>query len=748
MAYDQNLLAQYSDEFNKLYKKRKIILSFKDFTNLVAENPKLFIRDASHYLSDVFHYHGEEKVKHLDLLDTKKFLLFEKLSEKEKNILGCEKVQNEVFHSISKFRRKGYVDKLILLYGPSASSKSLTVSKIAAAMENYSKQTEGAVYKFNWIFPVTLERSKKGNHHSNKIGFGHESSKKELCTFAFLDENQILAKIHSEFKENPLFLIPMPFRENFLRTILASEEGVKEEDVNVPTHLLSSGLSKKNQEILANMLHIYEGDLTKVFRHIQVERFFYSSQYRVGISSIDPQMPMDAYEKQITINGNYHKIPPYLHDINFHESYGELVEGNRGLVEYSDLLARPLSHIKQLLSTIERRFIKLTSSTAKLDIVYMATTDDKHMEAFHATPEFHFFKGRFEEITVPYLLRPTQEKGIYEKDLSALRKEIDVAPYTLDLLVLWAIMSRIKPSNLNRFKEDTHALLQRLTPEAKLKLYEGESLLDFFTEKEEKIIHGLRKSIWEDGQDAKIYEGRFGPSPRDLVALLHKSAEKAKDGTLTAIEIFNEILEFTKEKNIYEFLQFAPQGQYHNQEYFLDVIKEKYKKNFEEEIASAMLIANKEEYRLYLERYIKHVVAYIKNQKLHDKATNTYEVPSRELMANIEEILNIQRPIEEYRSNLLSKIAAYKIENPGIDIKIESLFKTELEKIKKHFFVEQKKIIESNYDLILRYFQPEKNSPLSESEEKIVALTFENMKTEFGYNKKAIQKSVYFILNR
>ena len=87
MAYDQNLMAQYSDEFNKLYKKRKIILSFKDFTKLVAENPKPFLRDASHYLSDVFHYHGEEPVKHLDLLDTKKFLLFEKLSEKEKNIL-------------------------------------------------------------------------------------------------------------------------------------------------------------------------------------------------------------------------------------------------------------------------------------------------------------------------------------------------------------------------------------------------------------------------------------------------------------------------------------------------------------------------------------------------------------------------------------------------------------------------------------------------------------------------------------
>lgn len=747
MAYEQNLLAQYSDEFNKLYKKRKIILSFKDFTDLVSEEPELFIRDASHYLTDVFRYHGERKVKHLDLLDTNKFLLFEKISSKEKNILGCERVQNEVFHALSKFRRKGYVDKLILLYGPSASSKSLTVAKIAAAMENYSKQTQGAVYKFNWIFPLTLDRHKKGGHFSGKIGFGDDGATQELSTFAFLDENQILAKIHSEFKENPLFLIPMPYRENFLRKILASKEGVKEEDVNIPEHLFTNGLSKKNQEILDNMLQIYEGDLSKVFRHIQVERFFYSSQYRVGISSIDPQMPADAYEKQITVNGNYHKLPPYLHDINFHESYGELVEGNRGLVEYSDLLARPLSHIKQLLSTIERRFIKLTSSTAQLDIVYMATTDDKHMEAFQATPEFHFFRGRFEEITVPYLLRPSEEREIYKNDLEALKKEMNVAPHTIDLLVLWAIMSRLKPCQLTQLDENSQALLARLAPEEKIKLYEGKSLLDSFTEGEEKILRSLRKKIWEDGKEGTLFEGRFGPSPRDIVTLLHKSAQRAKDGTLTAVEVFEELKEFTKEKSIYEFLQFEPQGKYHNQEHFLEAIKEEYTKRFEEEIASAMSIAHNEEYQLYLERYIRHVVAYLKNQKLHDRNTNTYETPSRELMSNVENILQITEHIEDYRSKLLNKIAAYKIENPGVEIKIENLFRTELEKIKKHFFTEQRKIIEGNYELILRYFYPEKNFPLSESEKKSVALTFENMKNEFGYSEEAIHKSVLFVLN-
>ena len=54
--------------------------------------------------------------------------------------------------------------------------------------------------------------------------------------------------------------------------------------------------------------------------------------------------------------------------------------------------------------------IKLTSGNVVLDSVLVATTNDKHLDAFKTVPDFNSFKGRFELINVPYLLFPVLEK--------------------------------------------------------------------------------------------------------------------------------------------------------------------------------------------------------------------------------------------------------------------------------------------------------------------------------------------------
>lgn len=739
-------LTPYNNEFSKLYKKRKIILSFEDFIKLVSENPKGFMRDSSQYLADVFAHHKEKEIHHLDITKIKRFKLFDLSSERSQGIIGGEKVQNEIFDYLSKFKRKGFVDKLILLYGPNGSSKSSTVEKIAKGMENYSQEHEGAVYKFNWIFPLEIDGNQKKDNPRKKIGFGSDSSIQQLDTYAFLNEYQILTRIHSEFKENPLFLIPMPYREDFLRLIIAQAEKIPKEKVTVPPHLLSNGLSKKNQEILENMQNIYNGDMNKVYRHIQVERFFYSHQYRVGISSIDPQMSIDAHEKQITINRNYGKLPAYLQDINFHESYGELVEANRGLLEYSDFLSRPLGTIKYLLNTIERGFIKLPSGIAHLDLVYIATTNDKHVDAFKTTPEFNSFRSRFELITVPYLLRPSLEKMIYQKDLEALEKEVDICPHTIDLLAMWAVMTRLKPCDLSSFDQEVHQTLKNLNPLAKIKLYEGEPLQNTFGLLGEKQLLNIRSKIWKNSTEGLMYEGRFGASPRDIRAILHRSVQKAQDKNLTPMIIFEELKKFIKHKSIYDFLQYEPQGYFHNHKFFIEALENEYIKIFEEEIAQAMSIANKEEYRIFLERYIKNVVAYLKNEDIWNPTTNSFEKPSEEIMSNVEKILKVESNVEEYRSDLLNKIAAKKIENPSREIKIDVLFKAQLDKIKNHFFLEQRRVIETNYASMLNSINSdEKNNDLKQ-QEKQAQITYKNMNTEYGYSKQAVYQSIQFIM--
>jgi len=744
MPYEKKPLTRYNHEFSKLYKKRKIILSFDQFIDLVSENPYPYMRDSAHYISDVFLYHEQREVKHFDSISMKRYCLFDFISERNNGIVGCEQAHSELFNYLVKFRRKGFVDKLILLHGPNGSAKSSTVEKIAHGMELYSHKPEGAVYKFNWMFPIGVEEIQGRGSKQQPIGFSSEPTE-GLDTYAFLNEQQTLTRVQSEFKENPLFLIPMPYRENFLRRILAKKQKISPKKVIVPPHLLQNGLSKKNQEIFENLQHLYQGDLLKLYRHIQVERFFYSYQYRVGISSVDPQLSVDAHEKQITMDINYSKLPSYLQHTSFYESSGELVEANRGLIEYSDLLSRHMENFKYLLNTIERGLLKLPSGIAHLDLVYVATTNDKHLDAFKRTPEFNSFKGRFEFINVPYLLKPSEEKIIYADDVSSLESEINIGPHVIDLLSIWAVMTRLKPCCLSLYEPGDHDLLKKMNPRLKAKLYDGECLQKDFTLDEEARLTALQGKIWDESQGSVVYEGRFGVSPRDVRTLLHKAAQKAEHQCLTPMVLFDELRSFIKNKSVYEFLQIKPEGFYFNNDFFIACLEEEYERLFKDDLINAMNIANKKEYRIFLERYIKNVVAYIKREKILNESTNSYEKPSEKIMEIVEKILGVTGSVESHRSNLLNKIAASKLENPKKVIKIEELFHLQLTKIKNHFFSENKKVIENNLQSMLKAFQ---GNPCDEKDLKEAKQTYRRMWKDHGYSEYAVYKSIQALVEK
>ena len=67
--------------------------------------------------------------------------------------------------------------------------------------------------------------------------------------------------------------------------------------------------------------------------------------------------------------------------------------GNRGLVEYSDLLKRPLEHFKYLLGASESQQVSLEQFTLYLDAMLLASSNEKHLAAFKETPDFASFKA-------------------------------------------------------------------------------------------------------------------------------------------------------------------------------------------------------------------------------------------------------------------------------------------------------------------------------------------------------------------
>ena len=188
----------------------------------------------------------------------------------------------------------------------------------------YSRQPEGALYKFNWIFSDNAER--------NVFGFHKTKSPRSDGSLAYLDPDEITFKLTCELRDDPLLVFP---REERLR-ILEEAFVRKGHEPRVPETVARGELCQKCQEIYTS-LEAYKGNWQKIVRRIQVERFYVSKRYRQSAVVIEPQRNVDAATRPLNLEKSY-QIPPILNQSNVHEAFGDLIDANRGVVEYIRLL--------------------------------------------------------------------------------------------------------------------------------------------------------------------------------------------------------------------------------------------------------------------------------------------------------------------------------------------------------------------------------------------------------------------------
>jgi len=389
----------------------KTILAFQEYMEAFFEAPRVHARDAAQYIRDCFDFYGTEMVARPSGA-VRRFKLFDRpfdqgatLQEGEGGapVVGQEDVQNAIYRILNSFVRAGRVHKLILLHGPNGSAKSSLVAAIQRALEDYSRKDLGALYRFNWIFPN--ERLVKGS-----IGFGDKvAGGAAVESYAHLEGEQIDARLTCEMKDHPLFLIPRGERQRLLL-----EHARPGADFQLNSGVIEGELCHKCRQIYAALLQSYNGDVLKVLRHVQVERFYLSRRYMIGAVTVEPQMALDADYRQVTHDRSHGALPGALQNLALFEPYGPLVAGNRGVVEYSDLLKRPLEHYKYLLGTVETGLARMSHFLLHLDCALIASTNEKHLSAFKEMSDFASFKGRIELVRVPYLRTVSEERQVYE----------------------------------------------------------------------------------------------------------------------------------------------------------------------------------------------------------------------------------------------------------------------------------------------------------------------------------------------
>lgn len=744
----KELIFEISEDFKGDFEKQKFILSFDEYLELLFLHPRRLTRNAAEYFKDMIDFYGITESQDSYGVTSRRFGVFQRnVNERRLRIYGQDPAHEAIYSVLDQFVRQGRVDKLILMHGPNGSSKSSTAEAFGAALEEYSQLEEGIVYRFNWIFPTDKVgfEGLADTRDSKQIGFTamDETPWKER-SFAHLSDDEILCKIQSEVKENPIFLLPEENRIALYRRAIKAAEGRELREDEIPRHLREGGLGAKSKRIFDALLVAYKGDMRKVLQHVQVERFFYSRRYRTGIARVEPQMHVDAQDRQLTLERSLQNLPPVLQNIRLFEPSGELVDANRGFIDFSDLLKRPVEAFKYLLSTIETMRLNLASGVVDLDLIMMGSTNEKYLDAFKASPDWPSFKGRFELVRVPYLLSAKLEAQIYAEDFAVLGRVKPVGPHVQDIMAKWAVLTRLLPPEPSAFPDNLRPLVARLSPFDKLALYDGEPLSEAFTEREVAELRKILPDVRKQAQGSPVYEGRFGASPREVRMMLYFAAQNAQRDSLSALSLFDEIEELTRDRTVYEYLQIERQGFYHDYGAFLEYLKKFYAKQFHREFLQAMNLFDENQYIRAVEKYLRHAVAFVKNEKVLNEITRDFEAPDAGMMDEIEDLMGMSGDKREVRERAVAKIASWRVDNPDMEIAVGEVFQPEIKVISRNIYQKKLEYIQ-RVRLGMITWGSDDYAKLPAGVHQACEETFENLLTRFGYTRQTSWESLVFL---
>jgi predicted Ser/Thr protein kinase len=741
------LLSNLGTGVKSAFADNRTILSFEEYLGAFLEDPRRQARGAAQYLRDVMDHFGAED-RETPVGRVRRWRLFDlefDLDGKALRVAGQEEVQAAIYRALGSFVRSGRVNKLILLHGPNGSAKSSIVSALVRAMEAYSRKPEGALYRFHWVFPSEKRLRGAG------MGFGTRGEGGEPASYAHVDGETLDARLSCPMKDHPLLLLPREERRGLLeeRCRPRPTEGAGEPEFVLPQALFEGDLCHYCRAIHDALLGAYRGDWLKVLRHVQVERFYVSARYQKAAVTVEPQLSIDAGFRQITADRSLAALPPALQTLTLLEPHGPLVSANRGMIEYSDLLKRPLEAFKYLLGTSETGRLPLEHFLLQLDLVLVASANEKQLAAFKETPEFASFRGRLELVRVPYLRRASVEREIYDRQITEAAVGKHVAPHATELAASWAVLTRLKRPIPDRYQGELRELVEELAPLDKLALYDRGAAPDRLALSAAKALRKHTPDLYQESEVYPNYEGRTGASAREVKTVLLHAAQSQGATCLTPRAVLEELTALCRDKTVHEFLQQEVVDGYHDHEEFVRVVEAEYLDRLDEEIRESMGLVSEAQYRELFQRYVMLVSHWVKGEKVRNRVTGDLAPPDEPRMVEMEKIA---MPAGEdrgaFRRGLISAVGAFRLDHPdAAEIDYGAIFPDLFRRLRDHTYEERKRQLHRSKEHLLRYLSDDR-SGLDEKARKQVEATLGNLRARYGYCESCAQDAILFLMRR
>ncbi|MCD6043094.1 MAG: PrkA serine kinase, partial [Burkholderiales bacterium] len=391
-----------------------------------------------------------------------------------------------------------------------------------------------------------------------------------------------------------------------------------------PLHLIPRHLRPAFEEMLGTKI---EGDLCPVCRYRLMEEFGgkyeevpvrtigFSKRGRRGIGVVPPVDPNNQDTSVLIGSEDISKLDRYSEgDPRVLELNGAFNVGNRGMVEFIEVFKNETEYLHTMITATQEKFVPAPGrhGTIYVDTCIVAHSNEAEWQKFKADHTNEAILDRIVVVKVPYNLRLSEEVKIYKKFLGRSKFDACIAPHTLEIASIFAVLTRLEPT----------AKCDMMT---KLRLYNGEEVVEKGRTK--------KLSARELHEDTKR-EGMFGISTRFIMKALD-TALSQNPKSIHPISVRESLIGMVKEADLAEDVK----KQY--LEYLQDTLHKVYLELLEKDITKAFIYSYREQAETLFQNYLDHAEAYVTKSKVRDHNTREELQPDEAFLKSIEEQIAI-----------------------------------------------------------------------------------------------------------
>jgi serine protein kinase len=573
--------------------------TFEDYLELVAKRPQ--IADLAH--ARLYNMIMSAGIKEKEDGQEREYLFF------LDDLYGVERTLQQLVEEYLNpaSRRLDIRKRILMLVGPVGGGKSTLVTLIKRGLEKYSKTDEGATYAI------------KG------------------------------CPMHEE----PLHLIPEDLRPDFKRNFGVYIEG----------------------DLCPVCRYRLEHEWSNNINNVPVQRIFLSERTRVGVGTFKPADPKSQDVAELTGSVNIQALTEFGQesDPRAYNFDGELNIANRGVMEFIEMLKAEKRFLYELNTVAGEQTIKASRfALIYCDVAVIAHTNEYEYNSYFSNKENEAMIDRIFVVKVPYNLRVSEEVRIYEKligqsDVQDIGNNLDlskihIAPYTLKVASMFAILTRLKPSK--------KAGLSLIT---KLKLYDGEKQVGDWDQRHVRELH-----------DEFLDEGMNGVSPRFIINRISSALVKGGKAYVTPIDVLRSLRDGITEYTNNDEERRRLLG-------FIDEVRKEFDETAKKEVQRAFVYSYEESAKTLMDNYVDNVEAFCNREKVKHPITGEDVDPDERLMRSIEEQIGVtENAKREFREGILRSVASLMRRGQTFTVASDERLK---EAIEKKLFADLKDIV-------------------------------------------------------